>query len=43
MLKAKNGHKKAVVAVARKLSLVLHAMWASGEVFRAEPTLAKAA
>ena len=43
MLKAKNGHKKAVVAVARKLSVILHAMWKSGEAFCAEPALAKAA
>lgn len=43
MLKAKNGHKKAVVAVARKLSVVLYAMWKSGEAFRAEPVPAEAA
>ena len=43
MLKAKNDHKKAVVAVARKLSVVLHAMWKNGEAFRAEPSLAEAA
>ena len=42
-LKAKNGHKKAVVAVARKLSVILHAMWKSGEAFCAEPARAKAA
>ena len=42
-LKAKNGHKKAAVAVARKLAVVLHAMWAKGAAFCAEPTLAKAA
>lgn len=43
MLKAKNGHKKAVVAVARKLSVILHAMWKGGEAFRAEPVPAGAA
>lgn len=43
MLKTKNGHKKAVVAVARKLAVILHAMWMSGEAFCAEPTPAKAA
>ncbi len=43
MLKARNGHKKAVVAVARKLAVILHAMWTSGEAFCAEPTLAQAA
>ena len=43
MLKARNGHKKAVVAVARKLSVVLHAMWKSGEAFRTEPVPAEAA
>jgi hypothetical protein len=37
MLKARNGHKKAVVAVARKLAVILHAMWTTGEAFRAEP------
>ena len=42
-LKAKTGHKKAVVAVARKLAVILHAMWAKGEVFRAEPAPAEAA
>jgi transposase len=42
-LKAKVGHRKAVVAVARKLAVILHAMWAKGEAFRAEPSLAKAA
>ncbi len=31
MVKAKNGRKKAVVAMARKLSVILHAMWKSGE------------
>ena len=43
MLKAKNGHKKAVVAVARKLSVILHAMWKGGEAFRAESVPAEAA
>ena len=42
-LKARTGHKKAVVAVARRLAVVLHAMWATGEAFRAEPLPAKAA
>ena len=42
-LKAKVGHRKAVVAVARKLAVILHAMWAKGEAFRAEPALAEAA
>jgi transposase len=43
MLKARNGHKKAVVAVARKLAVILHAMWTTGEAFRAEPLAAGAA
>jgi hypothetical protein len=34
-LKAKVGHKRAVVAVARKLAVVLHAMWSKNEPFRA--------
>jgi transposase len=37
MLKARNGHKKAVVAVARKLAVILHAMWKTDAVFCAEP------
>lgn len=37
MLKARNGHKKAVVAVARKLAVILHAMWKSNAAFCAEP------
>jgi transposase len=37
MLKARTGHKKAAVAVARELAVVLHAMWSTGEAFRAEP------
>jgi transposase len=43
VLKARIGHKKAVVAVARKLAVILHAMWSKGEAFRAEPILAEAA
>jgi transposase len=43
LVKARTGHKKAVVAVARKLAVILHAMWATGEAFRAEPIPAKAA
>jgi transposase len=43
MLKARNGHKKAVVAVARKLAVILHAMWSSGEAFCPEPAPARAA
>lgn len=43
MLKARNGHKKAVVAVARKLAVVLRAMWAKGEAFRAETVALEAA
>jgi len=41
MLKARNGHKKAVVAVARKLAVILHAMWKTGTTFCAEPIPAK--
>jgi len=29
----KNAHKRAVVAVARKLSILLHRLWVSGEVY----------
>jgi transposase len=37
MLKARTGHKKAVVAVARKLTVILYAMWKTGAAFTAEP------
>lgn len=43
---AKRGHKRAVVAVAGKLAVVMHRMWIDGSVFRfaedesaAEPSL----
>ena len=42
-LKARTGHKKAVVAAARKSAATLHAVRAKGEAFRAEPTPAEAA
>ena len=42
-LKARNGHKQAVVAVARKLAVVLHAMWARDEAFQPEPLRAATA
>jgi hypothetical protein len=29
----KNGKKRAVVAVARKLAILLHRLWVSGEVY----------
>jgi transposase len=35
-LKEKVGHKRAVVAVARKLAVVMHAMLGSGETFRTD-------
>lgn len=38
----KRGKKRAVVAVARKLAVVLHSMWRHGSPFRAFPELAKA-
>jgi transposase len=41
-LKARLGHKKAVVAVARKLAVVLHAMWAKGEPFKTDAVAAAA-
>jgi len=31
---AKRGHKRAVVAVARKLAVVMHRMWIDGSAFR---------
>ena len=33
-LAAKRGHKRAVVAVARKLSVIMHRMWIDGSHFR---------
>jgi transposase len=39
-LKARLGHKRAVVAVARKLSVVLHAMWAKATPFKTDATMA---
>jgi len=36
------GRKKAVPAIARKLSVILHAVWRSGEPFRAASTQAAA-
>jgi transposase len=41
-LKAKLGHKRAVVAVARKLAVVLHAMWAKGAPFETDAVAAAA-
>ena len=31
---AKRGHKRAVVAVARKLAVIMHRMWLDGSAFR---------
>lgn len=42
MLKVRNGHRMAVVAVARKLVVILHAMWKGSAAF-AEPAPVKAA
>ena len=42
----KNAKKRALVAVARKLAILLHHLWATGEVYeplRNNPTMAKAA
>jgi len=39
----KRGKKRAIVAVARKLAVVLHAMWRSGQRFQAFPQPATAA
>ena len=41
-LKARLGHKRAVVAVARKLAVVLHAMWSKGEPFETDAVAAAA-
>jgi transposase len=41
-LKARLGHKKAVVAVARKLAVILHAMWAKEEPFQTDAVAAAA-
>jgi hypothetical protein len=34
LIAAKRGHKRAVVAVARKLAVVMHRMWIDGSAFR---------
>jgi len=33
-LAAKRGHKRALVAVARKLAVIMHRMWLDGSEFR---------
>jgi len=33
-LAAKRGHKRAAVAVARKLAVIMHRMWIDGSPFR---------
>ena len=38
----KRGKKRAVIAVARKLSVILHAMWRSGEKYQAFPVKSEA-
>ena len=42
-LKARLGHRRAVVAVARKLAVVLHAMWSKAEPFRTDAAVTAAA
>jgi len=39
----KRGKKRAVVAVARKLAVILHSMWKNNEPFRPFPETAAAA
>jgi hypothetical protein len=34
MIQRRRGHKKAVVAVARKVAILLHAMWRDDSEFR---------
>jgi transposase len=41
-LKARLGHRRAAVAVARKLAVILHAMWAKGQPFEADAVVAAA-
>jgi transposase len=41
-LKARLGHRKAVVAVARKLTVVLHAMWSKARPFKIDAVAAAA-
>lgn len=41
-LKARLGHRRAVVAVARKLAVVLHAMWSKAEPFKTDAVAAAA-
>ena len=39
----KNAKKRAVVAVARKLAVLLHSLWVSGEVYEPRSTMPAAA
>ena len=39
-LKVRLGHRRAVVAVARKLAVILHAMWAKEEPFKTDAVAA---
>ena len=41
-LKVRLGHRRAVVAVARKLAVILHAMWAKEEPFKTDAVVAAA-
>jgi transposase len=41
-LREKIGFKRSAVAVARKLSVIMHAMPRSGELFKSEPITATA-
>ena len=36
------GHRKATVAVARKLAVIMHAMWVDGTFYCADPAASKA-
>jgi transposase len=41
-LKARLGHRRAVVAVARKLAVILHAMWSKAEPFKTDAAVVAA-
>jgi transposase len=38
----RSSHRKAVVAVARKLAVIMHAMWTDGTVYLGDPSASEA-
>ncbi|MGY4223249.1 hypothetical protein ACVMIH_000610 [Bradyrhizobium sp. USDA 4503] len=42
LLAKRSSHRKATVVVARKLAVIMHAMWTSGTFYCGDPDAAKA-